>query len=206
MIHGHIMPSFILCMCSISPMPKLVLWSQLPLCYTLFILKLYKNSQVVWSASPIPKILLCFLIFMCVLMSLRYILVGLKFYSLLLKHPQMLNYNNFYISIILKNFYICVFLNSYNHLRCILVGLKFYSLLLKHAQMLNYNNFHISIILKNFYIYVLLNSYNHLTIPRYLRIFVSLVHSNYQIYSHLYIFENKFHCIQRILFIFNYTR
>ena len=135
------MPSFILCMGSISPMPKLVLWSLLPLCYTLFILKLYKNSQVVWSASPIPKILLCFLIFMCVLMSLRYILVGLKFYSLLLKN----------------------------------------------AQMLNYNNFHISTILKNNYIYVLLNSYNHLTIPRYLRIFVSLVHSNYQIYSH-YIF------------------
>ena len=59
-------------------------------------------------------------------------------------------------------------------------------LFLTWTQMLNTNNFYITNILKTPYFIVLSYTYNHFMDSIFVKKYISLTHSNDQIYSHLY--------------------
>ena len=133
---------------------------------TLVNLIFYKNSLVGCSVPPIPKIVLCFLFHVCILLE------KVQFYIFLSSYLKLL------ICYYIYNIIMPMILRTSQLILCVLF--------LTWTQMLNNTNFYITNILKRPYFIVLSYTYNHLMDSLFLKKYISLTHSNDQIYSHLY--------------------
>ena len=147
-------------------------WTLLLLFDTLVTRIFYKNSLVGCSASPIFKIVWCFVFHVCVLLK------EVQFYIFLCHILYFSSYLNLHICYYIYNIIMPIILRTSQ--------LTLSVLFLTWTQMLNNNHFYISNIPKRFSFTVLSYTINHLKDSLFLKKYISLTHSNDQIYSHLY--------------------
>ena len=139
---------------------------------TLVNLIFYKDLLVGCSASPISKIVWCFLFHVCVLLK------DVQFYIFLCHILYSSSYLNLHICYYIYTIIMPIILRTSQ--------LTLSVLFLTWTQMLNNNNFYISNILKRSFFIMLSYTINHLKDSLFLKKYISLTHSNDQIYSHLY--------------------
>ena len=136
---------------SVSSIFKKLIWFLSHVCillswWSILVASKSHNNLTERSAPSIPIIILWFLFFMCISLTLHVTVILMVF--------------------VITELTFCIAFPTWI--------LRDYFLLSKQARMLNYDNFHITNILNTFYIVVLLYSYIHLTIPQFLKTAVKL--------------------------------